>query len=74
MTNEEAIQILSKVTLAYEIGEVTITQKEINEALNMAIKALEQTERIAKEVKKEIRRIYCFYEDGLIYKAESEEK
>jgi primosomal protein N' len=42
MTNEEAIKILSKVTLAYEIGKVTITQKEINEALDMAIKALEQ--------------------------------
>ena len=44
MTKEEAIKILSKVTLAYEIGKVTITQKEINEALDMAIKALEQTE------------------------------
>ena len=43
MTSEEAIKILSKVTLAYEIGKVTITQKEINEALDMAIKALEQT-------------------------------
>lgn len=42
MTNEEAIKILSKVTLAYEIGKVTITQKEINEALDMATKALEQ--------------------------------
>ena len=41
MTNEEAIKILSKVTLAYEIGKVTITQKEINEALDLAIDALE---------------------------------
>ena len=42
MTREEAINILSKVTLAYEIGKVTITQREINEALDMAIKALER--------------------------------
>ena len=41
MTIDEAIKILSKVTLAYEIGKVTITQREINEALDMAIQALE---------------------------------
>ncbi len=43
ITNERAIEILSRVTLAYEVGKVTVTQAEIQKALDMAIKALEQT-------------------------------
>jgi len=41
MTNEEAIKILSKVTFYWELGEQTLTQNQINEAIDMAIKALE---------------------------------
>ena len=47
ITNERAIEILSRVTLTYEVGKVTVTQAEIQKALAMAIKALEKD--IAKE-------------------------
>ena len=43
MTNEEAIKILSKVTFYWQLGEQTLTQNQINEALDMAFKVLEQT-------------------------------
>ena len=42
MTNEQAIDIMSKVTFYWELGEQTLTQNQINEALDMAIEALEQ--------------------------------
>lgn len=42
MTNKEAKEIMSKVTFYWEIGEQTLTQNQINEALDMAINALEQ--------------------------------
>lgn len=42
MTNEEAKEIMSKVTFYWELGEQTLTQNQINEAFDMAIKALEQ--------------------------------
>lgn len=42
MTNEEAKEIMSKVTFYWELGEQILTQNQINEALDMAIKALEQ--------------------------------
>lgn len=41
MTNKEAKEIMSKVTFYWELGEQTLTQNQINEALDMAIKALE---------------------------------
>ena len=43
MTKKEAKEIMSKVTFYWELGEQTLTQNQINEALDMAIKALEQT-------------------------------
>jgi hypothetical protein len=46
--------------------------EDYREALEIAIKALDQMERIATEVKQEMRRMYCFAGDGLIYKGESE--
>lgn len=42
MTNEEAKEIMCKVTFYWELGEQTLTQNQINEAIDMAIKALEQ--------------------------------
>lgn len=42
MTAEEAKEIMCKVTFYWELGEQTLTQNQINEALDMAIKALEQ--------------------------------
>ena len=46
MTNEEAKEIMSKVTFYWELGEQTLTQNQINEALDLAIKALEQQPKI----------------------------
>ena len=43
MTNEEAKEIMSKVTFYWQLGEQTLTQNQINEALDMAFKVLEQT-------------------------------
>lgn len=48
MTNEEAREIMSKVTFYWELGEQTLTQNQINEALDLAIKALEQQPKIGK--------------------------
>lgn len=42
MTPEEAREIMSKVTFYWELGEQKLTQNQINEAIDMAIKALEQ--------------------------------
>lgn len=42
MTPQEAREIMNKVTFYWELGEQTLTQKQINEALDMAIKALGQ--------------------------------
>lgn len=42
ITNERAIEVLSRVTLAYEVGKVTVTQEEIRDSLNLAVKAIEQ--------------------------------
>ena len=42
MTKKEAKEIMSKVTFYWELGEQTLTQNQINEALDMAITALEQ--------------------------------
>ena len=63
MTNERAIEILSRVTLAYEVGKVTITQAEIQKALEMAIKALEsqpceEKAVLIKDVKDLVSKIY----------------
>lgn len=44
MTNEEAKEIMSKVSFYWQIGEQTLTQNQINEALDLAIKALEPYE------------------------------
>lgn len=43
MTKKEAKEIMCKVTFYWELGEQTLTQNQINEALDLAIKALEQT-------------------------------
>lgn len=40
MTREEAIEIIRKVTFYWELGEQTLTQEQIGEALKMAIEAL----------------------------------
>ena len=42
MTKEEAKEIMSKVTFYWEVGEQTLTQNQINEALGIAIQSLEQ--------------------------------
>ena len=57
MTNERAVEILSEVTLVYEMGKVTLTQKEINEALDMAIKALRYKPIILQEHDADSRRL-----------------
>lgn len=72
ITNERAIEILSRVTLAYEVGKVTVTQAEIQKALDMAIKALEQinclTGRPCEVCEfhsyKGCRRWKCIFEEG----------
>lgn len=42
MTTEEAKEIMCKVTFYWELGEQTLTQNQINEAIDLAIKALGQ--------------------------------
>ena len=54
MTIDEAIKIMSKVTFYWELGEQTLTQEAIKEALDMAIKALEIMNRLEKEAYKQI--------------------
>lgn len=42
MTKKEAKEIMCKVTFYWELGEQTLTQNQINEAIDLAIKALDQ--------------------------------
>lgn len=46
MTIEETREIISKVTFYWELGEQTLTQNQINEALDMVFKALDKIEKI----------------------------
>lgn len=67
MTNEEANEILSKVTFYWELGEQTLTQNQINEALDLVFKALEQTRWIPVKwhIKTEVEE-YEQYPEGVV--------
>ena len=44
---------MSKVTFYWDLGEQTLTQNQINEALDMAIKALEQQPKTGHWIEKD---------------------
>ena len=78
---------MSKVTFYWELGEQTLTQNQINEALDMAIKALEAEDvldKIRAEIDEQYDRVHPYNiscAEGLEmaleiidkYRAESEE-
>ena len=65
MTNEEAKEIMSKVTFYWELGEQTLTRNQIDEALDMAIKALEEISRLPENLHREREQAYMNgYADG----------